>query len=303
MEEVKSQNTLKINTSWEIKGSIFDVKNKMYAILTTSILKKRLEEMIAKLNELKNQDDQFLKSDIQLFKTWSLTADDFRNKRKKASDILEDYQEEINIMQTELRMREIIENNREVPINEPIKELMKNIENHLWENIMNGWSNAQGVYKISWKNLVVIEKSAGTFQYIWDLPYYYNKCIWSPNIPKVLSVLKNQEKTYLIMEQAKGRQIDTLRLEDIENIPQEHFDALVRNIYELGKVWLAIDPSKRSNFFYDWKIGFILIDLSIGKNQLSSRIFEQNLLVALVWNISHGSDNLREKIKKAISRK
>lgn len=303
MEELKSHNSQNLKSVWEIKASIFDVKNKMYAILSTEILKKRLEEMTQKLRELEIQDNQNLRWDMELFKKWEISAEDFRSKRKRASSILENYEEEIKVMKTELRIREIIENNRQVPINDEIQELSKNIENLLWKNIMNGGSNAHWVYMIPGKDFVVIEKSQATFQYIWDLPYYYHQCISSLNIPKVLSVVTKFGKTYLIMERAKWRQMDILSIEEIENIPQEHFDMFINHIHELEKAWLCIDPSKRSNFFYEPNIGFIFIDLSIGKNQLSPEVLEQNILAWLLWNTWLWSKEFRNKIKKAISRK
>lgn len=50
------------------------------------------------------------------------------------------------------------------------------------------------------------------------------------------------------------------------NIPPKHFADFITNYIEIAKD-LAVDPSKRGNFFYDEQKGFFFIDLNFRQNQ------------------------------------
>jgi hypothetical protein len=69
-------------------------------------------------------------------------------------------------------------------------------------------------------------------------------------------------KTALIMSKAEGIDASKLTQEDIDNIPQEHWDKFEKDVRELSKRGVQIDLTKRDNLFYDKNKGFGFIDIN-----------------------------------------
>jgi hypothetical protein len=136
----------------------------------------------------------------------------------------------------------------------------ENLDKLQGKDIQAGGSNAKGVFEIENGDFVLIKKSKGTYEYEGALPYLMQD-VGTERIPRVLEVFETDNATYKVMEKAKGVQVDTLSADEIAQIPQEHFDQFVEDIARLDGMGLQIDPSKRSNFFYDKNIGFSIIDI------------------------------------------
>lgn len=65
----------------------------------------------------------------------------------------------------------------------------------------------------------------------------------------------------MIMNKAKGVDAAKLNQQEIDNIPQEHWDKFENDIRELSSRGVQTDLTKRSNLFYDKKTGFHFIDI------------------------------------------
>ena len=128
------------------------------------------------------------------------------------------------------------------------------------ENIQAGGSNALGVFEIENGEFVLIKKSKETYEFEGALPYLMQD-ITTSRIPRVLEVFETDDATYKVMEKARGVQVDKLSEDQVAEIPQEYFDQFVEDISSLDALGLQIDPSKKSNFFYDNEIGFSIIDI------------------------------------------
>jgi len=83
------------------------------------------------------------------------------------------------------------------------------------------------------------------------------------SVVKVIDIFLYQGKTYKIMEKSPGIQMDKLTPEQIQSIPQEHYDKYIQDTQAIEAAGLKIDPSKPSNFFYDKLTGFHFIDLDV----------------------------------------
>ena len=65
------------------------------------------------------------------------------------------------------------------------------------------------------------------------------------------------------------------------NIPQEHYTKFVHDYMAILRNDVAVDPSKKGNFFYDPDKGFAFIDLRNPRNDDSSRFVVQNMLAVI----------------------
>lgn len=157
----------------------------------------------------------------------------------------------------------------------------ENITHLLGRDIQSGGSNAQGVFLISGTNLVAIRNREGDYPYIVWMPYLTSLFQNDPNIPRIYQVFRQWGYAYQIMERAEGKEMDKIPLEEIIHIPQYHFDDFVKKVSLIESHWLMIDPSKSSNFFYDPKKGFSLIDLAIREDNPYSVLNPKDLTVAL----------------------
>lgn len=136
-----------------------------------------------------------------------------------------------------------------------------NLDKFQGTNIQAGGSNAKGVFEIENGDFVLIKKSKETYIHEAALPYLMQD-VGTKRIPRVLEVFETDNATYKVMEKAAGVEVDKLSEEQVAEIPQEHYDQFVEDIASLDSKGLQIDPSKKSNFFYDNQQGFSIIDLA-----------------------------------------
>lgn len=82
----------------------------------------------------------------------------------------------------------------------------------------------------------------------------------------------------LIMDKASGKDASQLTSEEINNIPQEHWDKFEQDVRELSKRGVQVDLTKRDNLFYDKNKGFGFIDINgVSKDGSSSdKFFEKD---------------------------
>ena len=76
------------------------------------------------------------------------------------------------------------------------------------------------------------------------------------------SIDLGDKKAAIVMSKAKGVDASSLTKEDIDNIPQEHWNKLEQDVRELSKRGVQIDLTKRDNLFYDRNNGFEFIDIN-----------------------------------------
>ena len=67
-------------------------------------------------------------------------------------------------------------------------------------------------------------------------------------------------------------------LEMMNNIPQEHYDKYVADYLAIRGNGIAVDPSKKGNFFYDPEKGFTFIDVRNSRGPEDERFVVQNIL-------------------------
>jgi hypothetical protein len=79
-------------------------------------------------------------------------------------------------------------------------------------------------------------------------------------VPKAIITLKDGSQA-IVMDKATGIGAEKLNDDQINKIPQEHWDNFLQDIKELSKRGIQTDLSKRSNFFYDSSKGFQLLDI------------------------------------------
>lgn len=82
----------------------------------------------------------------------------------------------------------------------------------------------------------------------------------------------------IIMNKASGVGAEKLTDDVINKIPQNHWDNLLKDIQELSNRGIQTDLTKRSNFFYDPKKGFQLLDIegaSLG-GESTLKFFQKN---------------------------
>jgi len=65
------------------------------------------------------------------------------------------------------------------------------------------------------------------------------------------------------------------RTQTFANAPQEHFDKFVADYKAITDAGVMVDPSKKSNFFYDKQKGFSFIDMNFMMNDMQRKNQEQ----------------------------
>ncbi|MBI5135569.1 hypothetical protein HZA86_05055 [Candidatus Uhrbacteria bacterium] len=178
-----------------------------------------------------------------------------------------------------------------------------NIEQFTNLSIQAGGSNAQGVFEIENGDFVLIKKVPESYEYNVALPFIMQG-IQSDRIPRVLQIFKTDDATYTVTERARGTQVDQLSEEQIAEIPQEHFNQFLRDLAMLGEKGLQIDPSKKSNFFYDAQKGFSIIDIGDHHNAPTQTGIPNNLRVNDLQAILTGpkqDQRIIDKIQEALT--
>lgn len=61
-------------------------------------------------------------------------------------------------------------------------------------------------------------------------------------------------------------------------VPQEHYTKYVHDYLAILRSGVAVDPSKKGNFFYDSSVGFTFIDVRNENHDVSSRFLVQNMM-------------------------
>lgn len=273
---------LSIATAWVNKENQLELEKEK--------LTQKLETLKEELSKLKIEDQENVQNLMKKWKEWSLIKEKFTELRTEFTEKLNNLNLLVAQTKTEIRRIEITELNSKIIKDDKIKQvdeldLENQLEKYIWENIQEWWSNASWVYELKgnpW--LILIEKSAWSFPHIWDLAYYYSKLWNNPNIPRVLKVFEKWWKTFSVMEKATWVQLDKMSINEIENIPQEHYNKFIETLKKLNSVWLCIDPSKSSNFFYDSNKWFIFIDLNVWSN--NQNYIKSNFIASILGGIN-----------------
>ena len=79
-------------------------------------------------------------------------------------------------------------------------------------------------------------------------------------VPKAIITLKDGSQA-LIMDKATGTGAEKLSDDQIDKIPQEHWDRFLEDIKALSGKGIQTDLTKRSNLFYDSSKGFQFLDI------------------------------------------
>lgn len=300
---METQNILHHSTntpilSLQFTDSIDEVKIKTDWFLSDDILYNRKSQLEASRKILEINNPENIKALLEKFRNKEITLAYFQQQRALQEEEIEKISHQIQHINDILRYREIEKNLSSIKRDESFIDIEENLETYIWNNIMNWWSNALWVYEIIGTNLVLIQKTFWSYKFVWDLEYYYKQIPSSKNIPSVQRVFIKKGSTYIIMEKALWKQLDEFSEEEISQIPQKHFDDFVTHLRSINKVWLCIDPSKRSNFFYDSTIWFIFIDLQIWRNEPSH--LEINILSSILWNTSNPPRDILQKIKNSL---
>lgn len=300
IEVINPDSNLEKTTQSELSDFTKKTKNRVFDIIWNKDLTKQIIDLkeIYKNLEIKNSFN--IKTLLSMFKNKEISLSQFQEERKIKQQELIDLFWEINSLESSLRLQEIKQNNDLYKLDESILEIKQNIDDLIWKNIQNWWSNAFWVYQILNSNLILIQKTIWSFEYLWDLWFFYSKIKNSKNIPKVKDVFIKDNKTFIIMEKSLWKQIDTLTNDEILDIPIEHFLGFIENLKTINDAWLCIDPSKTSNFFYDKDVWFIFIDLSKWENSFDKNILEKTILASILWNISNPPESILDKVRQSI---
>jgi hypothetical protein len=79
-------------------------------------------------------------------------------------------------------------------------------------------------------------------------------------VPKAIITLKDGSQA-IIMDKATGTGAEKLSDDQIDKIPQEHWDRFLEDIKALSGKGVQTDLTKRSNLFYDFSKGFQFLDI------------------------------------------
>ncbi len=240
-----------VEKKWEVNGDIVSeniIANKDWSILTISQIKELYIKWETAKTELWNllqskalTKQEYIKQ-LQILEKEYPTIADITSAKER--DIIKKYGYEIS------------------------KEKIQDYIQKLWVDIQWWGSNAQWVHEIMETNLVAVIKSEWSFVY--ELPQKsLMNWLTTSRVPRIVDVFLYEGKTYKIMERSPGKSVEKLSLEEIKNIPQEHYDNYVRDLKELETVGLQVDPSKASNVFYDKETWFHFIDLGIKESTIS----------------------------------
>jgi hypothetical protein len=235
------------------------------------------------------------------FKAKGITGEEYSAQYAPLKEEWDALNAQLSKVECELRVDYIKQTEQKIIPDEKIGyvdslDLENTIETLLGENIQKGGGNAEGVYDIPSTGLVVIVKPETSYEHRGDLTYLTQQLNNNPRIPRTLKVFVKDGKTYQIMERVTGTQVDLLSIDILENIPQEHYNQFVQDLHTLNDIGLMIDPSKRSNFFYDPDRGFCFIDLA--HNKIGYFPSQEDMRAALLG--SANNEIVEGKLKQAL---
>lgn len=276
-------------------------------------IKDRLHILSVQVNKLNKEKNELLRQK----NTNQISKEQYLKEGVRINSAIFSIQNEIREKEQTYRFNNIELSNYLIRPDEKIDfvdslDLENTIDSRLGNQIKSGGSNAEEVYEIKDTNLVVIKKSKGTYEFIGEMPYLTQQLDDNPNIPRTLQVFKHNDKTMQIIEKAQGNGLEQLSRQAIDEIPQEHFNEFVNNVFKLRKKGLKIDPSKKSNFFYDESLGFSLIDLDYGNRGVDEegkidpedKEFDQNIDMfqkdCMTIFGGEKSETVKEKINNAL---
>jgi len=159
------------------------------------------------------------------------------------------------------------------------------------ESISDTGANQKGVFDISGNKIVKLVSKAN---YPYELPLVkLTEDLEGGNIIKTYDVFEEGELVYVVQDKAPGKEVHKYTKEEIDAIPQEHYDALVQLVNKYAEHRIGTDPSKISNLFYDPEKGFTIIDLGAATYQ---RRLDYHINNYFTNNLAH------EKIENAIAK-
>lgn len=239
-----------------------------------ALLVKNLDTIRDRITTLKHREEEQQAVYRELNarrKRREITADEFSAEYAPINDERSRLYTERLQAETELRLARIESINSETQKDEKMLAVDRLVETEemadiITSNIQKGGSNAQGVYEIKDReDLIAIQKSSTTYQYVGELPALMASLKDDARIPRVLKTFQKGEVTWMIAEKAKGKECSEIMKERgvdfFRSIPEEHFVNLIGDIRRLNEAGLHIDPSKHSNVFYDPVVGFSIIDI------------------------------------------
>ena len=139
------------------------------------------------------------------------------------------------------------------------------------ESISKSGSNHRGVFELPNNKIV---KVLGIGSYAYELPLVkLTKNLYAKNIVKTYDVFTKGDFVYIVQDKAIGKEVNEYTKEEVENIPQEHYDEFVKLVNLYAENGIKTDPSKSSNLFYDKERGFSIIDLGSNYNNRKGSSF------------------------------
>lgn len=301
-----------INTEWislDKKSKIADNLNANLDSLNNEELELNLKWLENKLKDFKAQleiqESVWMNKTKELMIEWKakeISKEEFYNESQKIQkwidiifDQIKKIESKIRILKTVILIKKTNKDYKNIFVDDLwIEKYYRTIIE--WKNIKEWGRNALWVFKIPHTDFLLIQRSEESFGYIWNLTYYSSLFNNNTNLPRTLKTFVSWWKTYQIIEKAKWVQLDKINIALIENIPQKHFDKFVENILFLGEIWIVIDPSKQSNYFYDTNIWISIIDLSEG--ELNIKNLERYLKAIFTKWLKN--EKIELKIKQAL---
>ena len=158
-----------------------------------------------------------------------------------------------------------VEKNKTVVANTSQENIIKSrYEGIPSKNIGQGGSNNLGVFDLENGYAAKVSTLGWRDPGIQNLKWK-NK-IKSPRVIKTVEVKsfinsKGQEIVYQVQQKAIGKPMDQLTKAELEKIPKEHLTNFKKDLEELYRNNIFVDPSKKSNFIYDPSKGIQFVDL------------------------------------------
>lgn len=217
---------------------------------------------------LRNQVQKFEKEEQLLmtkFLNKEINAQQYTSERAK---LLEKYNiEKVRAGISKRKQQLDILKNQKIVANTPQENIIKSRYEAMRRgtNISQGGSNNLGVFDLGDGNVAKVSNKVGwADQGIGNLKW--KDKIKSPRVMKTVEVKsfidsKGKEVVYQIQQKAIGKPMDQLTKAELEKIPKEHLTNFKKDLEELYRNNIFVDPSKKSNFIYDPSKGIQFVDL------------------------------------------
>jgi len=272
------------------------------------------EEITLLKRKLKEAEAQRNKERAELARLWKekiiKSGDEYEKLLKDSSGSAELINEQIYRKRTEYRVARAEYLSQAVPpdaLRQRVLDLRisEDPDQFAGKDIQEGGINTLGVYEIEGGEFVLIKKPKSVFRSEDALPYLMQD-VGTDRIPRVLEIFHTDDATYKVMERASGVQLDKLTAEQVAEIPQEHIDQLVADLFKMEGMGLEADASKKSNFFYDKEKGFSIIDILdayyVPDEEENPINVDEIRLRAILLTGKEQDKEIEKKMKKAIER-